>query len=87
VVGNAVAAADTGAGLEVAFLVPPTAAGDRALEDAGHRLRDGVSVEVSGLSAAYDPDGVLEVAGSYLDAVAQVAVPAFAPARFLTITT
>jgi hypothetical protein len=85
VAGYAVHAADTGSALEVAIVIPPTEAGDRALAEAAHRLRDGVSVEVSGLIAARDPDGVLEVAGSYLEAIAQVAVPAFAPARVLTL--
>jgi hypothetical protein len=85
VAGYVVQAADTGDALELAIVVPPTAAGDRALAEAAHRLRDGVSVEVSGLIASRDPDGVLDVSGSYLDAIAQVAIPAFAPARVLTL--
>jgi hypothetical protein len=86
VAGYALAAADTGSALEIVFYIPPGDAGDRALHAAAYRLRDGLSVEVSGIVGTRDRDGALVVAGSYLDAVAQCAVPAFAPARVLSLT-
>jgi hypothetical protein len=84
-VGYGLAAADTGSALEVVFYIPPGPAGDEALHAAAYRLRDGLSVEVSGITGTRGNDGALVIGASYLDAVAQVAVPAFAPARVLNL--
>jgi hypothetical protein len=84
-VGFATACADTGAGLEVVFSVPTGDAGDAALHSAANHLADGLSVEVSGIVGLRADDGALVVTSASLDAVAQVAVPAFAPAQVLSV--
>jgi hypothetical protein len=81
-VGYAASASDTPAGLTLAFKVGAGADGDLALSDAAEGIRDALSVELSDVQLS--PDG-LRVVRATLDAVALVAIPAFADARVHTV--
>lgn len=73
---------NTAHGLVAKFKVGSTPEGDAALVEAAEGIRDGLSVELSGVTRS--PDG-LRVTVSTLDAVALVAVPAFADARVSSV--
>lgn len=83
-VGYAVASRETSAGLELDFHVPQTPEGDRALLRAGSKLDDALSVELSELRVddTRNPPHILD---SFLDAVAQLPVPAFRSARVASV--
>lgn len=69
-------------GLVAKFRVGNTAEGDAALVEAAEGIRDGLSVELSGVTRSPDGQRITE---STLDAVALVAVPAFADARVSSV--
>ncbi|MGW0247926.1 phage major capsid protein [Nocardia goodfellowii] len=81
-VGYVATASDTPNGLALTFKVGSGADGDLALTDASEGIRDGLSVELSGVRLS--PDGTRVLAAT-LDAVALVAIPAFADARVHTV--
>lgn len=63
-------------GIHMHFHVPETPAGDQAMLEASHHLRDAFSVELSQLQLSGD-----RITDSYLNAVALLPVPAYASAR------
>lgn len=73
---------DSADGMVLKFTVGTGAAGDLALADANQRIRDGLSVELSGIEL--DSSGT-EIVKASLDAVALVAIPAFADARVSSV--
>ncbi|WP_069160076.1 phage major capsid protein [Nocardia altamirensis] len=77
-VGYVSAATDTPTGLALTFRVGSGADGDLALSDAAEGIRDALSVELSAVQLS--PDGS-RVVSAVLEAVALVAIPAFADAR------
>lgn len=83
-IGYLVDAHDDGTGLFGTFKIPETPAGDLALLEAAEKLRDGLSVGVSLSKFTHSADA-LEVAGSHLNEVSQVALPAFDDARALAV--
>lgn len=87
VVGYGVAAHETAQGLSMSFRVGTTPEGDRALLMASERLADAFSVELSQLQldSPRPSDGASLVRDSYLTAVAQLGIPAFASARVASV--
>lgn len=79
-VGYAVSAENTDVGLVMAFKIASTPAGDMALLEASAKVRDAFSVELDNVESR---NGV--VTGAELVAVAQLAVPAFADARVVSV--
>jgi hypothetical protein len=81
VIGFALEATDTARGIEATFKVGRTPEGDRALLEAGERLSDAFSVELSQLQLQGD-----RITDGYLSATALLGVPAFANARVASVT-
>jgi hypothetical protein len=83
-VGYGIATRETEAGRVVDFHVPQTPEGDRALLRASARLDDALSVELSELvlDETRNPPHILD---AFLDAVAQLPVPAFRSARVASV--
>jgi hypothetical protein len=84
-VGYATAAADGDGALTMRFSVPAGDAGDRALADAGNRLRSGLSIGGDILDADEAADGALDIAAVRLREVSLVAIPAFDDARVASV--
>jgi len=83
-IGYLIDAHSTDGGLFGTFKIPETSAGDEALLEASAKLRDGLSVGVTLSDFTHSADA-LEVAGSHLNEVSQVALPAFDDARALSV--
>ncbi len=83
-IGYLIDSHSTDGGLFGTFKIPETPAGDTALLEASEKLRDGLSVGVTLSDFAHSADA-LEVAGSHLNEVSQVALPAFDDARALSV--
>ena len=83
-IGYLIDAHSTDGGLFGTFKIPETSAGDEALLEASAKLRDGLSVGVTLSDFSHSADA-LEVAGSHLNEVSQVALPAFDDARALSV--
>ena len=83
-IGYLIDAHSTDGGLFGTFKIPETVAGDEALLEASAKLRDGLSVGVTLSDFTHSADA-LEVAGSHLNEVSQVALPAFDDARALSV--
>jgi hypothetical protein len=79
-VAYAIHAAESTAGLLMTFKVAPTPAGDTALVEAAHHVRDAFSVELD----AIELDGDL-IVDAELTAVALLALPAFPDARVAAV--
>lgn len=80
-IGYGTAFTDTPAGIQGSFHVGATPEGDRALLEAGERLTDAFSVELSQLQLQGD-----RITDSMLSATALLGVPAFANARVVSVT-
>lgn len=67
--------------LDASFKVAPTPAGDKALEDAKHGLRDGLSIGANPEKFSQDRDGNLVVSEAELFEVSLVSIPDFEDAQ------